>query len=81
MASYDYWAVGVNCCKGGNFRCGEYNNPKAKNGVRLMDDTQRSYFKSWAQAGRARVPPLASATAEPVLLPLVEVVETTDDVD
>ena len=63
MASYDYWAVGVNCCKGGMYRCGEYNNPKAKNGVRLMDDTQRSYFKSWAQRwdGRGchhwRVPP------------------------
>merc|ERR1719414_2271295 len=32
----DFWAVGVNCCsESTGFRCGEYNNPKAKSGLRM----------------------------------------------
>merc|ERR1719446_979198 len=36
---YDFWAVGMNCCSGHlpDFHCGEYTNPKATNGLRLMD--------------------------------------------
>lgn len=38
LGSYDLWAVGVNCCKSAeaNFRCGEYNNPKARSGLRQV---------------------------------------------
>jgi len=44
---YDFWAVGINCCAEdvADFRCGEYNNPSAKNGLRLMHDEQRPNFR------------------------------------
>jgi len=44
---YDFWAVGVNCCAEDtvDFRCGEYNNPSAKNGLRLMHDELRPNFR------------------------------------
>jgi len=47
MDTYDFWAVGVNCCSGHlpDFRCGEYNNPYARSGLRLMQDKDRSYFR------------------------------------
>lgn len=44
---YDFWAVGVNCCAedASDFRCGEYGNQHAKAGLRLMDESQRPYFR------------------------------------
>jgi len=47
LTSYDFWAVGVNCCSGTqtDFRCGEYNNPHAKSGLRLMKDDQRPFYR------------------------------------
>jgi len=44
---YDFWAVGINCCAEDytDFRCGEYNNPSAKNGLRLMHDELRPNFR------------------------------------
>jgi len=46
LPSYDFWAVGLNCCGDkGDFKCGEYNNPKAHAGVRLMRDDQRDFFR------------------------------------
>lgn len=43
----DMWAVGINCCAEdvADFRCGEYNNPAAKSGLRLMHDEQRPNFR------------------------------------
>jgi len=47
LRSYDYWAVGVNCCAAGgtHFSCGEFANPRAKAGLRLMKDDQRPFFR------------------------------------
>jgi len=46
LQSYDFWAVGVNCCGDkGDFKCGEYNNPNAHAGLRVMRDDQRDFFR------------------------------------
>lgn len=50
LSTYDFWAVGINCCSGDSthvvdFRCGAYNVPGAHQGLRLMADEQRSFFR------------------------------------
>lgn len=44
---YDFWAVGVDCCSddAADFRCGEYHNPQAKSGIRMMYEWERPYFR------------------------------------
>lgn len=44
---YDFWAVGLNCCSdsAADFRCGEYSNPNARQGLRLMRDDQRPMYR------------------------------------
>jgi len=46
-SGYDFWAVGVNCCNpvSSDFRCGQFNNPAARSGLRLMDAEQKPYFR------------------------------------
>lgn len=68
LSSYDFWAVGVNCCGGarGDFRCGEYNNPKARAGLRLMRDDQ-AVLPAGSAAGRSGVQHQGEPSA---LLPL-----------
>lgn len=47
LASYDFWAVGRNCCSSSqlDFHCGHYTNSRAHAGVRLMDNSQWEYFR------------------------------------
>jgi hypothetical protein len=47
IRSYDYWAVGLNCCSGqpGGFHCGDYDDPSARGGLRLIREDQRSFYR------------------------------------
>eukprot|EP00928_Gymnodinium_smaydae_P055244 TRINITY_DN38839_c0_g1_i1.p1 TRINITY_DN38839_c0_g1~~TRINITY_DN38839_c0_g1_i1.p1 ORF type:complete len:333 (+),score=64.64 TRINITY_DN38839_c0_g1_i1:67-1065(+) len=44
---YDFWAVGTDCCAedASSFNCGDVSKPTAKSGLRMMDESQRSYFR------------------------------------
>jgi len=43
----DFWAVGVNCCSeaAADFRCGEFSNPKAKSGIRMVSASTRPLYR------------------------------------
>lgn len=55
LASYDFWAVGTNCCnqRDGLFRCGEYANIHARSGLRYMDQERQQHFMSAVKQAEA----------------------------
>mmetsp|Transcript_33098 Transcript_33098/g.87505 ORF Transcript_33098/g.87505 Transcript_33098/m.87505 type:complete len:418 (-) Transcript_33098:38-1291(-) len=73
FGSYDYFAVGVDCCNCPNqdFRCGEYFDPLAHGGIRSLDYKSRPFYQlavdDWiAIYGKAANHPLFFEwTAEP----------------
>jgi hypothetical protein len=46
-ASFDFWAVGKDCCSvsSSDFRCGAYNNPLARSGIRVLGDEDRRFYR------------------------------------
>lgn len=55
LASYDFWAIGMNCCTGNqpDFHCDGYANPRAHGGLRLMDSSKNEYFQLAVQQAKA----------------------------
>jgi len=42
--SYEFWAVGINCCSDG-FQCGDWKSALAHSGLRITDETQRQWYE------------------------------------
>lgn len=45
--SYDFWAVGKDCCveSSSDFRCGDWDKPHARGGLRLMELRDRPFYE------------------------------------
>jgi len=47
LASYDFWVVGKDCCNNAesSFTCGDVQDPRARSGMRLLDDRDVRYYR------------------------------------
>jgi len=45
--SYDFWAVGTNCCAGmaSSFKCGDWSDSRTRQGLRMMKESERSFYR------------------------------------
>lgn len=55
---YDFWAVGLNCCNGkpgyfSEFSCGEFSNPRALSGLRVMRESHRTFYRLAVEQAQA----------------------------
>lgn len=55
LASYDFWAVGKNCCSDqmADFRCGASAGLGPKGGVRVTDDVDRDFYRLAVQQAQS----------------------------
>lgn len=55
LASYDFWAVGTNCCSSSqlDFHCWGSGNQRAHAGMRMMDGNKWEYFRLAVQQAEA----------------------------
>eukprot|EP00933_Yihiella_yeosuensis_P022096 TRINITY_DN173_c0_g1_i1.p1 TRINITY_DN173_c0_g1~~TRINITY_DN173_c0_g1_i1.p1 ORF type:complete len:342 (+),score=58.76 TRINITY_DN173_c0_g1_i1:120-1145(+) len=57
LASYDFFAVGKNCCLdtpgGVQYHCGAYNDKHARSGVRIIDDADRDFYRLAVQQAQS----------------------------
>jgi hypothetical protein len=53
LQSYDFWAIGLNCCGEEGFRCGDFKNANAHSGLRLLRADQRSFYTLAVQQAEA----------------------------
>jgi len=45
--SYDFWVVGQDCCSttSSDFRCGQWRNPRARSGIRVLDSHELMNYR------------------------------------
>lgn len=45
--TYDFWAVGKDCCSLGSsdFRCGAWSNPSARSGIRILSQEDTPFYR------------------------------------
>mmetsp|Transcript_19038 Transcript_19038/g.41014 ORF Transcript_19038/g.41014 Transcript_19038/m.41014 type:complete len:343 (+) Transcript_19038:78-1106(+) len=53
--NYNYWAVGLDCCSKalGDFHCGDVDVPSAHDGLRVLREDHRSFFRLAVQQAEA----------------------------
>merc|ERR1719291_400342 len=55
QATYDFWAVGMDCCSGGknDFNCDSAKNPRVHGALRLIPSAERAFYRLAVQQAEA----------------------------